>query len=175
MTADAAFRPRAFVRSGPLRLRSQPEVITKIRMDAYDLCLVENADDCEAYHRIRRTVLFEARGRFDYIADEQEELKAENLSLLLKYREQPIGTVRLDQKENGKAIVRLVAIVSHLQKQGHGTVLMERVEKLAIDLGHDELFVHSASNAVGFYKKLGYSRFDFERGEFQSVQMHKLI
>ncbi|WP_028004392.1 GNAT family N-acetyltransferase [Sinorhizobium meliloti] len=144
-------------------------------MDGYELCLVENADDWAAYHRIRRTILFEARGRFDYIPDGPEELKAENLSLLLKYREQPIGTVRLDQKPNGKAIVRLVAIVSHLQKQGHGTALMQRVEKLAASLGFNQLLVHAALDAVGFYQKLGYSRFDFEKRDIQSVQLHKLI
>ena len=144
-------------------------------MDDYELCLVENADDWEAYHRIRRTVLFEARGRFDYIINGPEELKAENLSLLFKYREQPVGTVRLDQKPNGKAIVRLVAIVPHLQKQGHGTVLMQRVERLAASLGINQLLVHAALDAVGFYQKLEYSHFAFDIGDIQSVQLRKLI
>lgn len=144
-------------------------------MDGYELCLVENADDWAAYHRIRRTVLFEARGRFDYVTDGPEELKAENLSLLLKYREQPIGTVRLDQKPNGKAIVRLVATISHLQKQGHGTAIIQRVEILAASLGFNQLLVHAALDAVDFYQKLGFSRFDFDTADIQSVQLRKLI
>lgn len=139
------------------------------------LSLVKDADDWAAYHRVRRTVLFEARGRFDYVADGLEELKIENLSLLLRFHKEPIGTVRLDIKRKGKAIVRLVAIESNLQKQGHGTVLMNRIEKLADTLGITELLVHAAPDAVGFYRKLGYSHFDFEKGNFQSVQLHKLI
>jgi len=144
-------------------------------MDSYDLSLADGADDWAAYHRIRRLVLFEARGRFDYIPDGPEEIKAENLSLLLKYLEEPIGTVRLDARPEGKAIVRLVAIASRLQRQGHGRVLMNLVEELAKALGLKELLVHAAPDAVGFYQKLGYSHFDFEKGDFGSVQLHKLI
>lgn len=76
-------------------------------MDVYELCLVENADDWAAYHRIRRTVLFEARGRFDYVTDGPEELKAENLSLLLKYREQPIGLSALIRSRMEKQLCAL--------------------------------------------------------------------
>ncbi len=66
-------------------------------IDRYDLSLAKSADDQSAYHRLRRTVLFEARGRFDYIPDEPEEIKEQNLSLLLKFNGQAMGTVRLDQ------------------------------------------------------------------------------
>lgn len=71
---------------------------------SYDLVLVESAADQSAYHRIRRTVLFEARGRFDYIPDGPEEIKEQNLSLIFKFDGQAIGTVRLDQKSDGRAI-----------------------------------------------------------------------
>lgn len=144
-------------------------------MERYDLMLAENADDQSAYHRIRQRVLFEARGRFDYVADEPEEIKEENLSLLFKRDGEPIGTVRLDQKSDRRAIVRLVAIASHLQRQGHGTALMGHVERLALSLGIHELLVHSAPDAVGFYQKLGFSPFEFAKGDSGSVQLHKLI
>lgn len=71
--------------------------------------------------------------------------------------------------------MRLVAIVSHLQKQGHGTVLMERVEILAASLCFNQLLVHAAPDAVDFYQKLGFSRFDFDIADIQSVQLRKLI
>ncbi|MBD9490460.1 GNAT family N-acetyltransferase [Ensifer sp. ENS11] len=141
----------------------------------YDLFLAESADDQSAYHRLRRTVLFEARGRFDYIPDGPEEIKERNLSLLFKLDGQPIGTVRLDQKPDGRAIVRLVTIAPDLQRRGHGTALLERVERLALSLGIRDLLVHSAPDAVGFYQKLGFSPFEFEAGNFKSVQLHKAI
>lgn len=141
----------------------------------YDLSLAESADDQSAYHWLRRTVLFEARGRFDYIADEPEEIKEQNLSLLFKLDGQAIGTVRLDQKAEAKAIVRLVAIAPDVQRRGHGTALLERVERLALSRGIRELLVHSAPEAVGFYRKLGFSPFEIEAGNFESVQLHKVI
>lgn len=142
-------------------------------MDSYDLIRIDSVDDNATYHRIRHLVLF--GGSDEYIPNGSEEVKEENLSLLLKHGGEPIGTVCLDQKENGKAIVRLVAIVSDLQAHGHGTVLMDRVECLAVSLGFHELFVHALPSALGFYSKLGYSPFTFEAGSSQSVQLHKLI
>jgi GNAT superfamily N-acetyltransferase len=142
-------------------------------MESYDLILIENADDVDAYHRIRHLALF--GGSDEYIHNGPEEIKEENLSLLLKHWQEPTGTVRLDQKDGGKAIVRLVAIVPHLQRQGHGTVLMDRVERLAVSLGFQELLVHALPSALGFYLKAGYSPFSFEAGNLQSVQLHKLI
>lgn len=109
----------------------------------YDLSLAESADDQSAYHRLRRMVLFEARGRFDYIPDGPEEIKERNLSLLFKLDGQAIGTVRLDQKPDGRAIVRLVTIAPDLQRRGHGTTLLERVERLALSLGIRDHLVHS--------------------------------
>jgi N-acetylglutamate synthase-like GNAT family acetyltransferase len=86
-----------------------------------------------------------------------------------------VCTVRLDARPEGKTIVRLVAIVSHLQRQGHRRVLMNLVEELAKALGLKELLVHAAPDAVGFYQQLGYSHFNAEKGDFGSVQVHKLI
>ncbi|NEI15512.1 GNAT family N-acetyltransferase [Rhizobium leguminosarum] len=144
-------------------------------MCRYDLSLVESADDQSAYHRLRRTVLFEARGQYDYVPDGPEEIKEQNLSLLFKLDGQAIGTVRLDQKPDGRAIVRLVAIAPDLQRRGHGTAVLERVERLALSLGIRDLLVHSAPDAVGFYQKFGFSPFAFEADNFRSVQLHKAI
>ncbi|WP_404943442.1 GNAT family N-acetyltransferase [Rhizobium ruizarguesonis] len=120
-------------------------------------------------------MLFEARGQYDYVPDGPEEIKEQNLSLLFKLDGQAIGTVRLDQKPDGRAIVRLVAIAPDLQRRGHGTAVLERVERLALSLGIRDLLVHSAPDAVGFYQKFGFSPFAFEADNFRSVQLHKAI
>jgi hypothetical protein len=52
---------------------------------------------------------------------------------------------------------------------------MNLVEELAKALGLKELLVHAAPDAVGFYQQLGYSHFNSEKGDFGSVQVHKLI
>jgi N-acetylglutamate synthase-like GNAT family acetyltransferase len=142
-------------------------------MESYALTPIESDDDVAAYHQIRHQVLF--GGSEEYIRNGPEEVKEENLSLLLKREGTPIGTVRLDQKGDRKAIVRLVAIISHLQQQGHGTVLMDRVERLAVSLGIEELLVHALPSASGFYLRLGYSPFTFEADNHESIQLRKIV
>ncbi|WP_457578136.1 GNAT family N-acetyltransferase [Ensifer adhaerens] len=115
------------------------------------------------------------RTGFRLLGDGPEEIKEQNLSLIFKFDGQAIGTVRLDQKSDGRAIVRLVAITADFQNQGHGRSLMTRLERLALSLGINELLVHSAPDAAGFYQKLGFVAFEFEAGNFRSVQMHKAI
>jgi len=142
-------------------------------MANYTLTLIENTYDVAAYHQIRQRVLF--GGSHDYIRNGTEEVKDENLSLHLKLDGVPIGTVRLDQKSDRKAVVRLVAIVPRLQRAGHGTALMGRVEGLASTLSIEELLVHALPAASGFYLKLGYAPFTFDSDNHESVQLRKMI
>ncbi|CAD7055998.1 N-acetyltransferase [Pseudorhizobium halotolerans] len=144
-----------------------------VRMANYVLTLVEDAADAAAYDQIRHHVLF--GGSHAYIRNGPEEVKDENLSLLLKLDGIPIGTVRLDQKTDKKAIVRLVAIVSDLQRAGHGTALMGCLEGLATTLGIRELLVYARPAASGFYLRLGYTPFIFDPDNKESIQLHKMI
>jgi N-acetylglutamate synthase-like GNAT family acetyltransferase len=114
-------------------------------------------------------------GSHAYIRNGPEEVKDDNLSLLLKLDGLPIGTVRLDQKRDKKAIVRLVAIVSDLQRVGHGTALMGRLEGLASTLGITELLVYARPAASGFYLRLGYTPFIFDPDNPEGIQLHKMI
>lgn len=142
-------------------------------MDGYELILIQSEDDVEAYHRIRHHVLFD--GSSAYLREGPDEVREENLSLLLKRQDLPLGTVRLDQKPDCKAIIRLVSIASDMQRQGHGAVLMRLMEQRAASLGIEELFVHARPAALGFYTKLGYDPFTFEPDNSESIQLHKLL
>lgn len=142
-------------------------------MEDYVLTVIDSADDVAAYHQIRHLVLF--GGSDEYSRCGPEEVKEENLSLLLKHEGKAIGTVRLDQEGDRKATVRLVAIASDLQRQGHGTVLMSLVERLAVSLEIEELLVHALPGASEFYLKLGYSPFTFDDDNAQSVQLRKVF
>jgi N-acetylglutamate synthase-like GNAT family acetyltransferase len=142
-------------------------------MARYALTLIEDADDVAAYHQLRQHVLF--GGSQEYIRNGPDEARNENLSLLLKLDGAPIGTVRLDQKSDQKAIIRLVAIASDLQRAGHGTALMSLVEGLASSLGIRELLIHALPAASGFYLRLGYTPFTFDPENHESIQLHKII
>ena len=142
----------------------------------YELTKVETPSDWDAYHAIRRDVLFEARGNLNYDPDFPDERKPENLPLLLKADGVALGTVRLDLRPDRVAIVRLVAISRERQRSGHGTVLLNTLETIARSLDVAELRVYAAADADGFYRKNGFTDVLFDpddRGS--SIQLQKLL
>jgi GNAT superfamily N-acetyltransferase len=109
-----------------------------------------------AYHRIRRRVLFEARGEVGVYDEEHPDERAPgNHPKLLLYGDEPIGVVRIDIAGSG-AILRRVAVRADLQRRGHGRVLLRCAEAFAHDNGCSELASYVAPDAVEFYLKCGF-------------------
>lgn len=134
--------------------------MTKLNQSALTTKLVRVATPGQwaAYHGIRRTVLFEARGRIAaYDEDHPDEQDENHHPLLFLAQGEAVGTARLDDHLDGSASVRLVAVTSERQRQGLGRALMSDVEAYARQLGIERLRAHVAQDAVGFYAKLGWS------------------
>jgi N-acetylglutamate synthase-like GNAT family acetyltransferase len=148
---------------------------------SYELAIVARAEDWEAYHSIRRVELFEARGRIGvYDPDRADERAPNHFPLLLKWNGMAIATTRLDLRESGLAIVRLVAVVKAEQRKGHGRALAARTEAFARDRGVTKLLVNAAATAVGFYERIGFVREGWDAAELvgwnaDSVQMAKML
>jgi GNAT superfamily N-acetyltransferase len=110
----------------------------------------------QAYHAIRRAVLFEARGDTSYNENHPDDIAAGNYPKLLLYRDEPVGAVRVDLY-GPTAVLRRVAIRADQQRRGHGQALLS----LAVEFAHrhDCLRVesHVATDAVEFYRKSGFS------------------
>ena len=123
----------------------------------YELIEVTDPVDWEAYHAIRRQELFEAKGRHGVYDPNYPGERAPGMyPYLLKLDGKALGTTRLDIREDGTAIFRLVAITSAEQGRGHGRVLGQMVEERARAFGARTLLVNSAPEAVGFYEKMGW-------------------
>lgn len=147
---------------------------------AYSFRLVRSEQDWRNLHDIRRRVLF-TRGRKKLAYDENHpDDCARNKSPYVLYRdEEPIGVTRLDWLEDA-VIVRLVAVIESQQRRGHGRALDHFVEIEARRRGVSKLLVFAAPDAVGFYEKVGWTRFEWanshrERITADSVQMMKLV
>jgi len=136
---------------------------------SYELVDVTSEGDWRAYHTLRREVLREARGRYNYDDKHADEYLAANHPLLLKLNGRPIGTVRLDDLNNGAGAVRLVAIAGDVQRQGHGRMLTVMVESCARGLGLKTLFVNAAPEAVGSYERLQWEYFIWDETEFVGI------
>ncbi len=113
-----------------------------------------------AYHDIRRTILFEGRGRFGvYDANHPDEFRTNHFPKLLLLGSEATGVIRIDIEET-IARFRLIAIVDHLQRQGHGRKLLALAETFALEQGAVMVKIASASDAVEFYRRLGYAHSD---------------
>lgn len=147
----------------------------------YELRELASAEDWEAMHRIRLEVLFteERHPGLTYDRAHPHDTEPTHRKFLLLWNGVPIGTMRLDPRGDG-GIVRLVAIVTDLQRQGHGS----KLESLLIDYarahGMQRLWLNAAADAVGFYEKLGWTALIWDEAELATfarncVQMSKPI
>jgi N-acetylglutamate synthase-like GNAT family acetyltransferase len=121
----------------------------------YELIEVTFKSDWQKYHSLRRRVR-ERRGLTNYDETHADDYKAANHPLLLRLDGQTIGTVRLDDFDNGTGALRLVAIEPDLHRQGHGRALSNYVENYARRLDMKTLYVNATPEAVGYYEKLGW-------------------
>jgi N-acetylglutamate synthase-like GNAT family acetyltransferase len=147
---------------------------------SYQLIKVTASNNWQAYHNIRRKVLWENRGKINYDDNHADEHLPNHHPLLLLLNHEPIGTTRLDDFKNGTGAVRLVAISDHFQKSGHGRQLSILVENYACALGIKTLYVNAAPEAFGFYKKLGWELYEWDSEELlgiaeDCIQMRKIL
>ncbi|WP_055049468.1 GNAT family N-acetyltransferase [Devosia sp. A16] len=147
----------------------------------YQLRELASPDDWEAMHRIRLETLFtqERHPGLVYDRAHPDDTEPAHRKFLLMLDGVPIGTTRLDPRDEG-GILRLVAIVPGLQRQGHGSVLEALLIDYARARGMKRLWLNAAPEAVGFYEKLGWTPQVWDEEEFVSfardcVQMTKPI
>ena len=136
----------------------------------YALVIVKpNTLDWQSYHDIRRTILFEGRGRTTYDPHYPDETNPANIPLLLKLNDKPLATTRLDRRAEGIGVIRLVAVVASEQRQGHGRVLASMVEGFVRQQNMHTLYVNSAPDAVGYYRKLGWEPYVWDVAELKGI------
>ena len=124
----------------------------------YELRPPRSDEEWRVFHAIRRRVLFENRGKGErYSENHPDDSQPGNHPLVLFYRDEIIGVMRLDVSDS-VAWLRRVAIREDLQRVGHGRVLLKLAEAFAKEQGCDELRTNAAVEAVGFYERGGYER-----------------
>lgn len=124
----------------------------------YDLRAPRTADEWNAYHEIRRSELFDRRGRGDQYNDHHPDESAPGNFPLLLFRDAvPIGTIRID---TGQPLVlfRMVTVRRDAQGTGAGREILHRAEAFALAHGGERVALYSAADAVGFYERCGYVR-----------------
>ena len=134
---------------------------------------VETPAQWRAYHDMRRRILWEARGKYDYQENHPDEHSPSNHPMLLESSGKVIGVVRIDlDTQSGQATMRRVAIAESEQRHGHGRRLVRLVEEFALRLGCRRVLVDSAGDAMVFYEKCGY-RADCAGSKHMSKELTK--
>jgi predicted GNAT family N-acyltransferase len=87
----------------------------------------------------------------------------------------PIGTARLDLKQQGR--VGRVSVLRQFRRGGIGTRLMHALEQEARRHGLPKLWFHSQVSAVPFYETLGYRAFgeEYLEADIPHLSMEKLL
>ena len=141
----------------------------------HDLRTPRDDEEWRAFHAIRRKVLFENRGKSEaYDENHPDDRKLGNHPLLLLYRDEIIGVLRIDIS-GSLAMLRRVAIRDDLQRLGHGRFLLRLAEEFAKAEGCDEMRSNAAVEAVGFYERCGYTRDLSVESPVNSVRVWKSL
>lgn len=144
-------------------------------MNEHQLRTPANEDEWRAFHAIRRKVLFENRGKSEtYDENHPDDAKPGNHPLVLGYRDDVIGVIRVDVAQT-VAWFRRVAIREELQRLGHGRVLLLLAEEFARAQGCTEVRSNAAVEAVDFYERCGYARDESATTPANSVRVLKSI
>src|SRR6185503_17795256 len=124
----------------------------------HELRTPQSDEEWRVFHAFRRKVLFENRGKAEaYIENHPDDSKPGNHPLVLLYRGEVIGVLRIDI-DGTVAWLRRVAIRDDLQRAGHGRVLLRLAEGFAKSKGCKQMRSNAAVEAVGFYERCGYVR-----------------
>jgi len=134
----------------------------------------ESDGEWRAFHDIRRKVLFENRGKNDYIENHPDDTRSGNYPLVLLFQGEIIGVLRIDVCES-EAWLRRVAIREDLQRQGHGRVLLRLAENFALKKNCTGVRTNAAVESVGFYERCRYVRDTTSVSPVNSVAMKKSL
>ena len=114
-------------------------------------------------HAIRKTQIFDVYHPPDgpwpceYDPAHPDDREPANRPLLLVAGGEPAGTLRLDLKPGGRAVVRLVALAPRFRGGGLGAAMVEMAEAMARAAGARSLCVNAQPGVVGFYGRFGFA------------------
>ncbi len=91
-------------------------------------------------------------------SEEDRRAEEEQLHLLAIVEDEMVGGLIVQYPDPNPKIwkVRQVAVLEHLQGQGLGRALMEKVIEEANAAGVEQLMLHSREGVVEFYERLGF-------------------
>ena len=129
---------------------------------AYEASRVTTAQEREQIFAVRMTVFVEEQN-----VPPEEELDALDLTathFLARLASVPpndthsiVGTARLIDKGEGVGKIGRVAVLREHRGRGVGNLLMQQIERYALEQNYAQLILEAQCQAIPFYEKLGYT------------------
>lgn len=121
--------------------------------------VAQSTEDWRSFHEIIRTALFEQTTEEYSVqcVDTYLPRPSKRFPLLLKFKENAVGTIAIDDLGDGRGVIRLVAVSNEEQGKGHGRALLTLAAETAGALGIRELCVNSNSAKTAFYRSAGFA------------------
>lgn len=104
---------------------------------------------------------------------EKDEADCKYTHILAIADDQPVGTARLTTDGH----IGRVAVLKEYRKFGIGREMIHRIEEIAFELGHEQVYLNSQCHAVPFYEKMNYIPFGitFIDAGIEHKQMKKIL
>lgn len=131
---------------------------------------LKGSDDLRQAIDIRMQVFVNEQGVPEEL--EVDEIDAVAEHVLVYDGDIPVATGRLFL-ENDRYMLGRVAVLKEFRGQGIGDLVMRMLLLRAFDLGAEEVYIHAQTQALNFYKKLGFSVYGepFEEAGIPHVYM----
>jgi len=134
-----------------------------VRPRSLELRAPRSDAEWDRLHAIRKLFIFDVyhppHGPWpcEYDPAHPDDRDPANKPLLLLADGEVAGTLRLDLKEDGRAVVRLVALAPGFRGGGLGASMLEMAEDMARAAGARSLCVNAQPGVVGFYARRGFA------------------
>ena len=90
----------------------------------------------------------------------------------------PVATCRFYETEDGAVTIGRVVVLPEYRGRGLGLRVAEEAEKWIMESGYKKIYIDSRLEAVGFYRKMGYTLVEDKvnmSGTFECKKMIKII
>ena len=127
--------------------------VNMIRDNEIKVTRINNEEDFKDAQKVRKTVFVleqnvPADNEFDQFEDE-------SVHVLVRWKENPIATGRIRPVEDVMKCER-ICVLKEARKMGVGKMVVDELEKIALEKGAKKLILHAQTHAIPFYEKLGY-------------------
>ncbi len=142
-------------------------------MNEFTIIEPTSQDDLADYYRIRYEVLRKPWNQ--PVSSTKDDTESSSIHILVKNSESiSVATGRIQFNTDDEAQIRSMAVSNECQGQGIGSLMMNHLEKIALEKNIKTIVLDARENAIAFYEKNGYETVSTSYLLFGKIQHFKM-